>query len=552
MRNSIKLFVILTLSFMSYQCGSGGKDAVTVLCALASASLDSKAMTVKFSESFLDSFKIGLTSASDDEINNNLKNTLNEGFKAVGIESLIKVKEIQQVKSSNTDDGVRFLQFDGKVGSLASELITNPDFLGFLKKSFGLNTSSPFDFVQNSFKVSASGKISQTLTSDSNVNYKQWAYRQTDLKTALEVLKSMDDVNSQVKVAVIDTGSDIDHPALMDNYAKGQNGSILGYDFVNNDSNADDDQGHGTHCAGVIAAKHDGTENGMIGIGELAAPGKVKIMPIKVLNKKGGGSTAEINKGIRWAIKNGADVLSLSLGGGVEFDTFQKGGGSENSIIREAIDKGIIVVIAAGNENCPLGGNCKQSSLFGSSTISKYTVVPCSYNGAICVGATDPNATLAEYSNFPSSLASKGVNPTIKSRTHQRTSPDIVAPGTDIYSTFIGGKYKLMSGTSMATPYIAGLAALYKLKAKNANATSAQKDFWSLIQASEVALKQEKNPTRSNIGQIDLNYFSQKLKDLNQGSSESVSPPPLGPVDPPEKDSTSTNAPNILSAICSF
>ena len=93
----------------------------------------------------------------------------------------------------------------------------------------------------------------------------------------------------------------------------------------------------------------------MVGVAELMAPGKVKIMPIKVLGAKGGGSTTAINKGIRWAIKNGADVISMSLGGAMDFSDFQKSGGAVDIIIREAVEKGNrVVVVAAGNENCPI------------------------------------------------------------------------------------------------------------------------------------------------------------------------------------------------------
>lgn len=554
----IKLSILSIFTLTSVQCGDSGGKGVAALCSLLAASQDSSSLTAKFSESFLENFKLNLNQSTEDE-NSSLQSTLNSAFDSAGISDLINVSSVQSVASSDTDDGVRFLTLGGKfgaAGTFASSLLNNSAVTDFLSSSFSLDSSSPFDFLQDSFKVRSTNynfKKANNPKLAADTNTKQWAYSQTNLEEAISVFSALESNDkNEVKVAVIDTGVDIDHPALVDNFAKDASGNILGYDFVNNDANADDDQGHGTHCAGIIGAKKVSTD-GMVGVTELLAPGKVKIMPVKVLGGDGGGSTDAINKGIRWSIKNGADVISMSLGGAVEFSDLQKGGGSENNIIREAIAKGIIVIVAAGNENCPLGGKCEQKKLLVlSSKIKQYTVVPCSYNGTICVGASDPNATLASYSNYPSSTSLKGIDPAETASKTMRVSPDIVAPGTDIYSTYPGGEYKILSGTSMATPYVAGLAALFKLKA-NANAigsNTAQKAFWEAIQASEVELREETSATRSNVGQIDLLYFVNKLKDLNQNTS-TAEKPPLAPVEGPVDDtSTSEDASNLLANIC--
>lgn len=557
---TLKLFFITSLMLSSIQCGSGGGTGAAILCALAAAAQDSSALSVKFSDAFLQSFPLSLYQSQEEGI----KETVNNALDTAGLSSLINIKSVENVPSSDTtDDGVRFLSLGGtfgSVGTFASSLLSNQDFLNSLNLTLNLAGSSPFDFIQDSFKVNmASHTVKKTaFNPDLNLadfNSKQWAYSQTSIDEAITAIQGMPDQNgkSQVKVAVIDTGSDIDHPALVDSYLKDSSGNIVGYDFVNNDSNPDDDQGHGTHCAGIIAGNDTSSTSGLKGVGELTVPGQVKILPIKVLGKNGGGSTADINKGIRWAIRQNVDVISMSLGGGVEFSDLQKGGGSENNIIREAISKGIIVVVAAGNENCPLGGECKQGGLFGSSKISSYTVLPCSYNGTICVGASDPDGTLASYSNYPSSTSSKGVDPATTSSSTKRISPDIVAPGTDIYSTYPGGGYKLLSGTSMATPYVAGLAAIYKLKSKNNTSVNAQNEFWSIIQNSEIALKEESSATRSNIGQVDLLYFAKKISDANNNTTEATKPS-ITPVEPPvpDENSSSEGAPNILSAVCGF
>lgn len=541
----IKGLIILSAATMSIQCGSGGGVAVAALCSIAGKSADTSALTAKFSDSILSG--LGLQAgflASDDEKNDLLKNKINSAFESTGVSELINVASIKSVPSSDEDDGVRFLQLGGTfgdtVGVFASSFLKDETFSSVLSNSFNLSEDeSPFDFLQDSFKVRQNSyefkdAASPKLASDFNV--KQWAYSQTDLETAKTAFAALpDNSNSEVIVAVIDTGVDIDHPALVDNFAKDESGNILGYDFVGDTSNADDDQGHGTHCAGIIAAKKV-ADNGMVGLGELLAPGKVKIMPIKVLGKDGGGSTTAINKGIRYAIKNGADVISMSLGGPIEFSDLTKAGGAENEIIREAVSKGIIVIVAAGNENCPLGGNCEQKKLlFLTEKIKEYTVVPCSYNGVICVGASDPDATLAEYSNYPSATSEKGVDPDQKESGKKRISPDIVGPGTDIYATYPGGEYKLLSGTSMATPFVAGLAALYKLKALDSivNEPGAQKDFWNLLQNSETQLAEEGSEVRSFVGQVDLLYFVNRLKDSVEGTT-TAAPPTIKPVKKPD------------------
>jgi subtilisin family serine protease len=204
-----------------------------------------------------------------------------------------------------------------------------------------------------------------------------------------------------VKVAVIDTGIDYTHPDLAPVY-KG------GYNAVTPGGTPMDDQGHGTHVSGTVAAARD--LKGVVGV----AP-KVELYVVKVLDKNGSGQYSWIVDGIEWAIKNNIKVINMSLGGRTGTDALAQ-------VMKKAKEAGIAVVCAAGNDSGAVN-------------------FPAKYPEAIAVSASDSADKLASFS-------SKG--------------PEIVviAPGVSVYSTKKGGGYTSMSGTSMASPHVAGLAAL--------------------------------------------------------------------------------------------
>jgi subtilisin family serine protease len=206
------------------------------------------------------------------------------------------------------------------------------------------------------------------------------------------------------KVAVLDTGIDMAHPDL--------EGSILdAADFTNSKSGPQDLNGHGTHCCGVIAARQN--LFGVVGVAH-----KAGILSGKVLGDNGSGSSSGIARGVRWAIDKGANIISMSLGSSQA---------SEDSYraIKEATAKGIVVICAAGNEGPRMG------------TVG----YPGRYPEVICVGAFDSNKKVTSFS-------SRG------------PEVDICAPGANILSTTPGRTYRRMSGTSMATPFCAGVVAL--------------------------------------------------------------------------------------------
>ncbi|AHF64084.1 Subtilisin-like serine proteases-like protein [Synechococcus sp. WH 8109] len=208
-------------------------------------------------------------------------------------------------------------------------------------------------------------------------------------------------------VAVIDTGVDLDHREFTGRI-------VQGYDFVDNDLIADDGNGHGTHVAGTIAGAYD--DFGVTGVAFDS-----EIMPIRVLGNDGTGYTSDIISGIRYAADNNADVINLSLGGGGYSQSMA-------DAIEYATNRGSVVVMAAGNS----GG------------ISPEYPAAHAINNGLAVGAVDQYENLADFSNLAGST----------------TIDYVTAPGVDVYSSIPGDSYAFYSGTSMATPHVAGAAAL--------------------------------------------------------------------------------------------
>ena len=222
-----------------------------------------------------------------------------------------------------------------------------------------------------------------------------------------------------VTIAVVDTGIDYNHREF-----KGRIGA--GYDFVDGDSIAEDTNGHGTHVAGTIAAAKDG--RGITGVAHDAT-----IMPIRVLDQDGEGYLSDVIRGVRWATNNGADVINLSLGG---TDYSQ----AMADAIRHASRRGSVVVMAAGNA----GGDSPEYP--GAHAIEH----------GIAVGAVQRDGRIAEFSN----------------RAGSQPLDYVTAPGVDITSTLPGNRYGRYSGTSMATPHVAGVAGL--LKSQNSRLSSSE------------------------------------------------------------------------------
>ncbi len=218
-----------------------------------------------------------------------------------------------------------------------------------------------------------------------------------------------------VVIAVIDTGCQTDHPDLKDRIIGGRNFTDKG-----EPDNFSDDNGHGTHVAGTIAA----TENnsGVMGVAPLA-----KLLILKVLDKYGSGNYQNIIDAINYAIKwrgpnkEKVRIISMSLGGSTDVSKL-------HDAVIKGVKNNIIVVCASGNNG---DNNSKTDELS----------YPAAYNEAVSVGAIDFLKRITKYSNSNNNV-------------------DLVAPGDEIISTYLDGKYAKLSGTSMSTPHVSGAIAL--------------------------------------------------------------------------------------------
>lgn len=238
-------------------------------------------------------------------------------------------------------------------------------------------------------------------------------------------------------IAVVDTGVDLEHPDLRSKL-------VPGFDFVAGKKDCppgpQDENGHGTHVAGIAAAVTDN------GIGVAGTAPDARIMPIRVLDAEGSGSLDDVAAGIRYAADHGADVINLSLGELPIVGQLTALNQDIEDAVQHAWSKGSLVVAAAGNESYPL----------------------CSYpafaNHAVCVGATDSRGLPSYYSNFPNNQQTMGVRaPGGVGSVFCEHDEDIWStlwPGSDYDSCGDIAGYETLAGTSMASPFVAGLAAM--------------------------------------------------------------------------------------------
>jgi subtilisin family serine protease len=232
--------------------------------------------------------------------------------------------------------------------------------------------------------------------------------------------------HSAIKIAILDTGVDTQHPEIRHAMLPGMDfvdiidgaAKFIG-DYLGYDSDPADEVGHGTHVCGILAARGAKMEKGVVP--------SCKIIPVRVLGALkrgdsvvGAGLIDNINTGIKWAVDRGADVINMSLG-----IKHEGGGLPHEEVIRYALNKGVTIVAASGNDG------------------TQELYYPGALPGVIAVGAVDQSDQMAGFSTYGAHVS-------------------FVAPGTNIVSSFPGNKYSMSSGTSQASPYVAGAIALLK------------------------------------------------------------------------------------------
>jgi len=281
----------------------------------------------------------------------------------------------------------------------------------------------------------------------------QWNLPEIMTETGWKVTKGSPDI----VVAVLDTGVQSDHPDLKGRLVKGVN-------IVDPSADPEDDVGHGTHVAGIIAAEVNNNE------GVAGMTWYTKIMPVKVLDDTGAGSTYSVAEGIIWATDNGAHVINMSLGNYAQAEFL-------HDAIKYAHDNGVVLVAASGNDNTERPG------------------FPAAYPEVLAVAATDPDESRAEYSNYGDYI-------------------DVAAPGTSIPSTYPGSRYAALSGTSMACPHVAALVSLVRA----ANPGLDNEQVMDLVRTTAKDLGVAGRDAEFGFGQIDVMAALQSA----QGSESSL------------------------------
>jgi subtilisin len=278
---------------------------------------------------------------------------------------------------------------------------------GIIKRTFSLipamAVTIPEEKILDLYSTSAVSYVQENLVYRTADEYTEsWGV----VHIGADLAHTSNNKGTGVKIAVIDTGIDYNHQDLDDNYAGGWN-------YIGNNANPfdDSDNSHGTHVAGIIAAEENG-------IGTIGVAPEAEIYAVKVLDEAGNGTLESVISGIQWAVNNGMDIANLSLEG-PNVPPLQ-------DACNAAYNAGVLLVAAGGNTN---GGSVRY---------------PGGYSSVIAVTATNSSDQRASFSPIGSAL-------------------ELAAPGVSIPSTIAGGGYGFISGTSQASPHVAGTAALFFL-----------------------------------------------------------------------------------------
>lgn len=267
----------------------------------------------------------------------------------------------------------------------------------------------------------------------------QWNLPIIEANRGWNLSKGSDDVI----VGIVDTGVDLKHPDL-------QGRLLKGYNVVSPGDDPTDDVGHGTHVAGIISANVNNGE----GIAGMMWGGK--ILPVKALDKSGSGTTYSVAQGIIWATDHGAKVINMSLGNYADAQFLHEA-------IKYAFERDVVLIAATGNDNTERPG------------------YPAAYPEVLSVSATDYNLQRASFSNYGDYI-------------------DVMAPGESIASTYPDNQYAALSGTSMASPHVAALAALIR----SVNPDLKNTEVMDIIRKNVIDLGDKGHDKYFGYGQIDV------------------------------------------------
>lgn len=329
----------------------------------------------------------------------------------------------------------------------------------YLTNDLGKSSSSA-QTGTNKVKANANSVNAAVVPNDTLFNRYQWNLPEIATLKGWNVTRGQDDMI----VAIVDTGVQADHPDL-------QGRLVDGYNVIDPSKPPDDDVGHGTHVAGIIAAQVNNNE-GIAGM-----TWYTKIMPVKALDSTGAGTTYSVAEGIIWATDHGADVINMSLGNYAQAEFL-------HDAIKYAHDNGVVLVAASGNDATDRPG------------------YPAAYPEVFAVGATDEDESLAEYSNYGDYI-------------------DVAAPGTSIASTYPGSRYAALSGTSMACPHVSALASLVRA----ANPNLSNEEVMSVLRQTAKDLGAKGKDNKFGYGQIDVNAA---VKAASASGNAAVSEQPAG------------------------
>lgn len=280
----------------------------------------------------------------------------------------------------------------------------------------------------NKHNMELTGFISKKLRADDETT-KTWWQQAISLDQAHQMYldhSQSKDMEAAI-VAVIDSGSEIEHPGIkpfldqnpkesldeLDNDLNGLTDDIFGYDFVQDESRPQDKHGHGSHVSGIILAQSSKDESKQDEYG-------IRLMSLRAIDQSGKSNSIDLSRAIEHAIRQKADVINCSWGGGRPTVALEQA-------FKKAQDSGAIIITSAGND---------------ATDNDRYPVFPAAFDGVISVGAINQKGQLSDFSNWGTQ------------------SVDVLAPGEEIWSTYLDQSWAYMSGTSMAAPMVTHLAGL--------------------------------------------------------------------------------------------